>query len=218
MDILIYWIQWAGKGTQSKKILDYFGDKYAYFEAWSILRAIKSKPNHIWNYVKNIIDKWGLVDDELISSFYDAFLITLNKNQYMLLDGYPRKLWQMFMFLERNKKLKRDFIAIYLDLSEEEAIKRLSWRRICKNCASVYNVYTDEDVSNCLKCWWELYIREDDKPDIIKKRIKLFYNETKPVIDFFDKMDILYKVDASKGPNEVFNQILNLLNKLGLKI
>ena len=213
VDILLYWIQGAGKWTQSKKILDYFWEKYAYFEAGNILRAIKSKPNHIGEYVQKIIDKWELVDDELITAFYDAFLITLSKDQYMLLDGYPRKLGQMFMFLERNKKLKRDFIAIYLDLSEEEAIKRLSGRRICAKCWAVYNIYVDGNLEKCPKCWWDLIIRHDDRPEIIKKRIQLFNEETKPVIDFFEKMNILYKIDASKSPDEVFEQILNILEK-----
>ncbi len=211
MDILLYWIQWAWKGTQSQKILNYFGEKYSYFEAGNILRAIKSKPNAIWDYVQKIIDKGELVDDELITAFFDAFLITLQKWQYMLVDGYPRKLWQMYMFLERNKKLKRDFVAIYLDLDKNEAIKRLSGRRICKWCSSVYNIYTDGDINKCKKCWGELYIREDDKPEIIEKRIQLFFEETWPVIEYFEKKWLVQKVDANQDPDKVFKQILKII-------
>ena len=210
-DIFLFWIQGAGKGTQAKMILNEFWDRFSYFEAWNILRAMKSNDNAIWNYIKKIIDRWELVDDELIVTFFDAFLITLEKWQAMLVDGFPRKMWQYYMMMERFKKMKRDYVVIYLDLPEEEAIRRLSWRRICEKCGAVYNIYKDWDLKVCPKCWWKLIIRHDDKPEIIKKRIEIFKEETLPVIKEFEKQWVVYKIDASMSPNEVFDQIKKLV-------
>lgn len=211
-DVFLFWIQGAGKGTQAKKILETFWDRFSYFEAGNILRAMKSNDNAIWNYIKKIIDKWELVDDELIVTFFDAFLITLDKWQAMLVDWFPRKLGQYYMMMERFKKMKRDYVVIYLDLQEEEAIKRLSGRRICEKCWAVYNIYKDWDLKVCPKCGGKLIIRHDDKPEIIKKRIELFKEETLPVIKEFEKQGIVYKIDASKSPEEVFEEIRWILD------
>lgn len=203
-NILLFGIQWAWKWTQASLILDKFADEYSYFEAGNILRALKSTDNALWNYMKKTIDKWNLVDDGIIVALLEAYFLTIEKWQSWLIDWFPRKLGQMYLFLSIIKRMDKDFSAILYDLSEEEAIKRLTWRRVCKSCGSIYNILIDPGLQSCKKCWSELIQRTDDTPEFIKQRIKLYWEETAPVISHFEKLWKLIKIDATKTSDEIF--------------
>ncbi len=211
-DIVLFWVQWAGKWTQASYILEEYKNKLSYFEAWNILRALKSKPNCLWDYVKDTIDNWNLVSDEFISSMFSAFLSVLNEeNKFALVDGFPRKKLQMDYFLENMNNHNRDFVCIFLDLDKDEAINRLSSRRVCADCWQVHSALID-DLSYCKVCWSDnIMQREDDFPEVIEKRLSLYYQETQPVIDYFDSIWKLIKIDASSSPNKVFEEIKKIL-------
>ncbi len=205
-DIVLFGVQWAWKWTQASKILEYFWEDCKYFEAWNILRALKSKPNALWEYVSNTIDEWNMVNDDFISSLFYAFITTLKDSDFMLLDWYPRKSLQMNHFLDKMNEKNRDFIALFLDLSEDVAIKRLSSRRICNDCWKVNSSLVS---STCLNCWsQDLIQREDDYPDAITKRISLYKDETQPVIDHFKSLWNFVSIDANWTEDEVFERIL----------
>ena len=213
-DIVLFWVQWSGKWTQAKKILNHFGDKISYFEAGNILRALKSKPNCLWEYVKNKIDNWELVSDDFISSMYRAFLSVISEeNKIALVDGYPRKNLQMNHFLDSMNQAKRDYDVIYLELSKEKAIERLSSRRICNECGEVYSKLVDH-IDSCKNCGsTNIVQREDDYPEAIETRLKLYYQETQPVIDYMESLGKLIKIDADQSPESVFESIIACLDK-----
>lgn len=208
-DIVLFGVQWSWKWTQSTNILNKFSWSLVYFEAWNILRALKSKPNALGDYVKKTIDDWNLVKDEFISSLFDALASTLESNQSILLDWYPRKIEQMNHFLTKMDELWRDFVAVFLDLDEDVAINRLSSRRVCSDCWTT----SSSDHSNCPSCGSiNLIQREDDNPSAIQKRVNLYKSETKPVIDHFNKLWKLKVINANWSIDEVFNRILEIVN------
>ncbi len=210
-DIILLWIQWCWKRTQALNILNCFWNDFLYFDAWEVLRNLKIMNNPLWNYIKDTIDKWFLVDASFICSIFDLFTVVLWKQQSMILDWFPRNLEQAFIFADRMKKLKRDFKVIYLDLSHDEAIKRLSSRKICKSCWSVYNIIIDGDIKECKKCNWVVAQREDDKPEIISKRLELYEEETLPAINYFKKIWKLSFIDANRSEKEIFEDIKDRL-------
>lgn len=207
-DIILFWVQWSWKSTQAKFILE-SNSNYSHFEMGNILRTLKTTNNVLWNYVRDIIDNGWVVHYSFVNALFDAYMITLHHDELMLLDGFPRTISQMYTFLDRMQRYKRDFLVIYLDLPEEIAIKRISSRRICEKCSSIHNI--SEWMTICDKCWWNLVQREDDKPAAIKKRIDIFYEETMPVIEYFSKMWNVIRVDASKSPQDNWNEIKHFL-------
>lgn len=213
-DIILIWAQWSWKWTQASKILRIFWKKLNYFESWNILRALKINENSLWLYIKDVIDNWDLVDDWFITILLKAYMYILSKEQNMLLDWFPRNIWQLYLFIDEMKRLKRDYIVIYLELDEQESISRLTWRRVCRKCSKVYNVMLDWDIERCTDCSSKLFQREDDTVEVIANRLKVFKNETIPVINYFEKEKILYKIDANQSPDKIFEDINIIINSL----
>lgn len=211
VDIIIFWIYWSWKWTQISRLINEFPDKFEIFEPWNILRALKSNNNPIWNHIRDIQNRWDLLEDELIISLFDAFLAILPKHKFIIFDWFPRKMYQTFLMLDRYKRSKREFKCIELVLSQEESIKRMSNRRVCMDCNLSYNLLLDKNIQNCSKCWKQLSIREDDRPDIIKKRIDIYNKEIVPVIDYFKNNFNFLSIDADKNLDNIFNTIKKIL-------
>ncbi len=213
-DIVILWIQWSGKWTQSKKILEKYGDKFLYYDTWRVFRALKSNDNALGNYISTVMDKGLLMDDSFIISFFDSFMFVVEPGQYMLIDWSPRQIGQMFLMIERMRKSKREFKVIFLDLPEEEALKRLSGRIICKKCNKVYNKNIDGNFKTCPDCGGEMFQRQDDTPEAIKVRLEQYYKLTMPVIDYFDDKWLLIRIDARPDPDTIAQNIFDEIEKM----
>ena len=211
INVVLLGVQWAWKWTQAKLILEKYGNNYAYFEAWQILRALMSNNNSIWNYFKDIINAGNLVDPSVITALLDVFFITVWKRSF-LIDGYPRNTIQYCLFNDRMKKIWKDYIVLYLDLPEGEAIRRLTSRRICKKCWNIQSILVDGRLE-CKKCGWDLVQREDDKEEVIKRRLEVYKKETLPIIEEFEKNWLLYRIDASGSIEEVFEEIEKVIGE-----
>ncbi|MDD3262345.1 MAG: nucleoside monophosphate kinase [Candidatus Absconditabacteria bacterium] len=211
-DIVLSGIQGSGKGTQCELLLKKFGNKISYFEAGGILRALQSKPNAIGKYIGSIIDNGNLLPDQFMVKIFDLFLFSLEQNKSILVDGFPRQIPQMHAFLEMMKTYNRDYKTIVLDISREEAIKRLTSRRMCKTCGAILNT----NLHNCDKCpicdSIDIYQREDDKDIVsIETRIDLFENQTKPVIEHLQKEGVITVVNGNQSPEKVFEDIVTVI-------
>jgi adenylate kinase len=144
----------------------------------------------------------SVVEDELISAF-----VLLPEGQPVIVDGYPRNLEQaqkLATILEQNKR-KLDKV-IYIKVNEEELVKRISKRRVCAACGSV-QIGGDK----CNGCGGPVQIREDDKPQAVKKRLGVFHKLTEPMINFFKKEGVLVEVDGNPTPEEVREEIRRLI-------
>lgn len=183
----------CGKGTRIQQCVDKKG--YIKIGTGDLLR----KSGYDVSSGKLIEDKTviELLNKELENYKYD--------NSKIILDGFPRNISQAKMLIQAVDINK----VIYLTISEEESLKRATDRLICSNheCQATYTKSEFKRPKNmgiCDICGSKLIIREDDKPETVKKRLKLFSEETKPVIDFFESKDIqIVTIDAMLPPEEI---------------
>jgi adenylate kinase len=123
-DIVLFGIQGSGKGTQAKILMDML-PKHVSFEPGEIFRALKSTPNAIGKYVQKRIDQGLLVEDKITIPLFEAYFQTLEPDEYMILDGFPRRIHQMHAFFETLYRHNRNVVGIYFELPKEIAVERL---------------------------------------------------------------------------------------------
>ena len=212
-DIVIMWIQWSGKWVQSRLILDEFWDKIDYFEMGQILRDISGGRNVLGKYIESCVNKWDLVADEFAAGIFDLFVQTLWDDKYALLDWYPRTPEQLKLFLKVMKARKRDFVVICLCLDKEVSIRRITNRRICKECWMAHNLRIEWDITNCTKCGWKLYQREDEKDmDVVDRRVQHYIDITRPLVQDLEKEWYLVRIDADQPIEIIFEEIKKILD------
>lgn len=199
----------AGKGTQSNLLKDKYG--YVHISTGDMLREIVSSDSELGKVVKNIIDKGNLVSDDLIFKLLKSKLNSI-KGKPFILDGFPRTLNQA-LFLDNDLKID-NYIVIYLDLSKEDAIKRIDGRLTC-SCGKSYNLndinLKPKIIDICDNCGNVLVKRNDDNLEAFKIRFDVFLNNNKPLIDYYKNKNKLKVVNVNKGVNEIFNEILKVV-------
>ena len=199
----------AGKGTQSNLLKDKYG--YVHISTGDMLREIVSSDSELGKVVKNIIDKGNLVSDDLIFKLLKSKLISI-KGKPFILDGFPRTLNQA-LFLDNDLKID-NYIVIYLDLSKEDAIKRIDGRLTC-SCGKSYNLndinLKPKIIDICDNCGNVLVKRNDDNLEAFKIRFDVFLKNNKPLIDYYKNKNKLKVVNVNKGVNEIFNEILKVV-------
>lgn len=183
MDIVLFGMQGSGKWTQAKKILSAVPDQFVYFEPGSLFRALSSCNNVLGEYVGSVIDQWKPVHDGVTISLFDATLYTLQRGQHLLIDGFPRKVMQYHLFMERMQKGQRDFLVINFNIDEKTATERMLARG-----------------------------RHDDTPEKIANRIQWYNKDILPILESMRTLVQVHDIDATQTPDEVTAQILPLLS------
>lgn len=204
MNIIIFGPQASGKGTQARLISQEFS--LFHMENGKILREMAKTDERI----KNMIDNGILVPDmEMLDIMEKHVDNNHGKFDNIIFDGYPRTESQYYALKEWLKKKgeKIDF-AIYLTLSDEEAIKRLSARRIHKTTGNIYNLITNPPVGIDES---ELEQREDDQPEAIKKRLTLFREKSSKLIDLYKQDGILMQINGEQPIEEISKEISDKL-------
>lgn len=199
----------AGKGTQSNMLKEKFD--YAHISTGDMLREAINSGSKLGMDVKNIIDKGELVSDDIIIKLVEEKLASLNGKPFIL-DGFPRTLNQAKSL---DNIIDDNYVAIYLDLSEEEAVKRITGRLTC-SCGKSYNVNIDslkpkvEGV--CDDCGSALIKRDDDNVDAFKVRFKTFLDNTNSLLDYYEEKNKLVKINVNRDVLEIFNDISGVIN------
>lgn len=205
MNVVILGPQGSGKGTQAELLSKKLGLKR--IEAGVLVRKEAKKDKEIRETI-NVKGKlipakqiFELIKREVESSG------NLVKN--FLFDGYPRSLEQYKYFKNwlDETGLKLNFV-ILLKISEKESIKRLSARRSCLECGTVYNLLTNPPQNENCKCGGNLVHREDDIPEAIRKRLEEYREKTKPVVEEFRKEGLLLEIDGERPIDTIFKDIL----------
>ncbi len=186
-DLVFFGIQWSGKWTQADLLLKDFPN-YKYLEPGQIFRALTSNKNIISDHITERMSQWKMLDDSLAFDLFNMYGHLLSSKSKMLLDWFPRSLPQMYYFLSKESKHKRDFIGVHFYLSKEKATERLLKRA---------------------KEQW----RKDDTKKSITKRLNTFEKETLPVIEYFEKIDKLITIDADQDVNLIYKDLLKQLKK-----
>lgn len=219
-NLILLAVQGAGKGTLAKRLSEKYG--YAHISTGDILRERASIDDEVGREIKNLIDNGIFVPNELIfKAIGDKITSPECQNGYIM-DGCPRNLEQAKMYDEMAEKLGIDGgIAINMTIPEDLLLKRITGRRMCKECGSIYNIYNDKLCPKsdgiCDKCGGALYQREDDNPSAMKTRVDTYFKVTAPVIDYYKDKEILYEVDSTDA-EETLKSVEAILNSLGDKI
>ncbi len=209
MNIVLLGKPGVGKGTIAKLIQKDLG--FVQLSAGDLIRSeIKSK-SAIGKKIEPIVASGKLIADEITILLIKRALKKI-KNNNIIFDGYPREILQAKL-LEKVAKVD---LVIYLEASDKIIINRLSGRRICSKCGAIYHIRNQppKKAGVCDKDKTKLIIREDDKPSVIKERLKVHKTQTKPLINYYTKKRILKKVDASDNPKNIIKVIKKILFKV----
>ena len=214
MKIIMLGAPGAGKGTQAKKI----SAKYdiPHISTGDIFRANIKEGTELGKKAKTYMDQGLLVPDELVVDLVvDRVGHDDCKNGYVL-DGFPRTIPQAEALDKALEALGESLdYAINVDVPDENIINRMSGRRACVGCGATYHlVYAPtKEEGICDVCGKELILRDDDKPETVKKRLGVYHDQTKPLIDYYENAGILRTVDGTIDINDVFRSIVNILGE-----
>ena len=213
MKIIMLGAPGAGKGTQAKMIAEKFN--IPHISTGDIFRANIKNGTELGKKAKEYMDKGQLVPDELtVEILLDRVANDDCKDGYVL-DGFPRTIPQADVLDKELTKLgdKVDF-AINVDVPDENIVRRMSGRRACLKCGATYHIehIPPKQEGICDKCGSELVQRDDDKPETVQNRLSVYHEQTQPLIDYYNKKNILKSVDGTKDMQEVFSDIVNILN------
>lgn len=197
----------AGKGTQAKMLADHFS--FVHISTGDILREAVRAGTELGQKVRQVMEAGRLVPDELMSEVAEQKLESEKRN--ILLDGYPRTLMQADHLdrITRNSGVD----AVNIQLGEEEIVKRLSGRRSCVKCGKIYNVYFSppDREGICSVCGSELVQRKDDREEVVRERLRVYREQTEPVIEFYQSKGRYTAVDGSKEVEAVFQDLTKVL-------
>ncbi|MCX8146903.1 MAG: adenylate kinase [Candidatus Woesearchaeota archaeon] len=208
MKIVLIGPQGSGKGTQAKMLQEKFN--IPHISTGDIFREAISKGTEIGKKAKAIIESGKLVPDEITNKIVEERLKQDDCKNGFILDGYPRNLNQA-KALDSFSKI--DYV-IEIDVPDKISVKRLSSRRQCKKCGAIYGItLIPKEEGICDKCGSELYQRDDDRPDAIKKRLEIYHKETEPILEYYRKKGILIRVDGTGSVENVFKEIKAKLKK-----
>jgi adenylate kinase len=213
MNIVLLGPPGAGKGTQAKKIEEYYS--LPHISTGDILRENINNNTGLGIKAKSYMSRGELVPDELLITIIKDRLSKKDCSRGFLLDGYPRTIPQadalQMILTESGRKLDA---VLNISVEDEELIKRLSERRMCACGASYHMVFNPpEEDEICDVCKGKLYQRDDDKPDAIRNRLNVYKKQTQPLIEYYSKKNILRTIDGSKGISQIFEDIRNILEE-----
>ncbi|NJN18613.1 MAG: nucleoside monophosphate kinase [Oscillochloris sp.] len=161
-----------------------------------------------------LLDQGHFAPDRLMDRLMRNWLSEVPDENGVLLDGYPRSPKQALALTGILADLRRPLNAVIaLELNADEAIRRLSGRRICVGGGDKFTLHIDDDeaVARCKASGGTLAQRDDDKPEVIKERMRVYSVETEPVLDFYAESKLLHHIDANGSPDEVTKRVLNVL-------
>jgi adenylate kinase len=202
----------AGKGTQAD-ILSQEMD-LPHIASGDLFRQALEKRTEVGLLAKSYMDKGELVPDEITIKMILERINQPDCASGCLLDGFPRTLHQAKVLdkalKEQGKTIDK---AIYIEVPNEELVKRLSGRRLCRVCQTPYHIINSppKTPGKCDKCGGELYQRSDDSEETVKDRLNIFFAQTVPILDYYRKQNKLIRVNGNLGMQDVASEIISAL-------
>ncbi|MCD6141660.1 adenylate kinase [Candidatus Acetothermia bacterium] len=194
----------AGKGTQAKRIVEKTG--LLHLSTGDILRDEVARGTELGKQAKAYMDRGDLVPDELIIGMIRG---RIENADGFILDGFPRTVAQA----EALEQITPVDVVIDIELERDEVIRRLSSRRVCRNCGRIYNLISNPPKvdGKCDACGGELYQRDDDRPEVIENRYDVYTSSTAPLIEFYRSRGLLVEVDGKADPDAIFARIMEII-------
>ncbi len=197
----------AGKGTQAERVSARLG--IPHISTGDMLREEIKNGTELGAKAKAYIDAGALVPDDVIIAMVKERVAQPDAKGGFILDGFPRTKEQAAA-LEKIASLDA-VINIYVP--DNKLIHRICGRRVCKDCGATYHESMLENVKVCPKCGGALYVRDDDTEEVVKQRLAVYKEKTKPLIDYYTVKGILYDIVGSGGIDNITEAIMAVLNK-----
>lgn len=194
----------AGKGTQAAMIAEEFN--VPHISTGDILRRNMKEGTPLGLKAKAFVESGGLVPDEVVIGLVEDRLSQDDCKNGYILDGFPRTIAQA----EALDKVAKIDLAINIDVPFETIIDRLGGRRVCV-CGETYHVSMLNGETTCKRCGKELFIRDDDKPETVKNRLRVYSDQTQPLIDYYRSQNKVVDIKANGTKEEIFADIKKVL-------
>ncbi|HVW45904.1 MAG TPA: adenylate kinase [Solirubrobacterales bacterium] len=206
----------SGKGTQGERLN---ADLHLpYYATGDILRGAVRDETALGKSAKEYMDRGDLVPDELIVGIIAERIDSEEARQGFILDGFPRTTPQAEALDAKLGELGRAVSAVLLiDVSDDEVVRRLGGRRTCEAEGHVYHVeFNPPKVEGvCDIDGSPLIVRDDDKPDVIRKRLATYHEKTEPLVAYYEEKGVLRRVDGERDPDEVTRELRDILAAVG---
>lgn len=203
----------CGKGTQAKILIDTY--HIPQISTGDILREALKKGSPLGLEAKSYMDQGSLVPDHLVTKIIEERLQQADCKRGFILDGFPRTAAQAEAFDTTLSKMGLELEYVFsIEVDDEEIIKRLTGRRICRQCGKSYHIDFSPPSKEgiCDTCQGELYQRDDDREETIRNRLKIYQDQTAPLIDFYKKKSILHSIDGIGNIERITERITNIIN------
>ncbi len=207
MSIVLFGPPGAGKGTQATKMVE--ETSYKHISTGDLFRNAMKNQTPLGLEAKSYVDSGNLVPDSVTIGLVKE-VIESNKDADFIFDGFPRTTNQAEALEQLIKEVNARPItkAIFLEVPKEILVKRLTGRRLCKECGAVYHVTANppQKDGECDKCGGEIYQRKDDSEDVISTRLEAYAQNTEPLKDYYQKKNLFVEINGLGDPKEVFTR------------
>jgi len=208
----------AGKGTQAERLRSDFD--LPYIATGDMLRANVRDGTELGKQAREYMDAGDLVPDELIVAMAAERLQEEDAQDGFILDGFPRTIEQAKALERQLSELgRRITAALLIDVPDEEVIRRLSGRRVCIKAGHIYHVSDDPPKHEgvCDQDGSRLVQRDDDRPEVVRNRLRVYHEQTEPLIDYYDEQGLMRRIDGTRPPAEVHDHIRAVIATLRLE-
>jgi adenylate kinase len=206
----------AGKGTQALRLSETF--TIPQISTGDILRQAVKDKTPLGQKAFSFMERGKLVPDDIVIAIIEERLKEGDCQRGFILDGFPRTVPQAEALDQvlGQAKMTIDNV-IYFEVPEEDLVKRLSGRRVCRSCGANYNIYFNPPAQDrvCQKCGGELYQRIDDQEETIRNRLSIYQEQTEPLIGFYKNKNSLISIDGSGPMDLIFDSLLQALEGKG---
>ena len=202
----------AGKGTQAKIIAEKYN--IPHISTGDIFRANIKEGTELGRKAKTFMDQGALVPDELVVDLVADRLTWEDAARGFVLDGFPRTIPQAEALTKALSDMGTNLdYAIDIEVPDQVIIDRMGGRRACVSCGATYHIVNipPKQEGKCDNCGSDLILRDDDKPETVKKRLDVYHEQTQPLIDYYKDLGLLKEVDGTVQMNEVFDAIAAIL-------
>jgi adenylate kinase len=218
LNLILFGPPGAGKGTQAERLRDDF--RLPFISTGEMLRENVKEGTELGKQAKQYMDAGELVPDELIVAMAAERLQEEDARDGFILDGFPRTIEQAKALDRQLSELgRRVTAAILIDVAGDEVIRRLSGRRVCVKAGHNYHVVFDPPKHDevCDQDGSRLVQRDDDKPEVISNRLRVYHEQTELVIEYYDKQGVMRRIDGTRSPAEVHDHIRAVIATLRLE-
>lgn len=202
----------SGKGTQGERLNEDL--RLPYYATGDILRAAVREETELGRTAKEYMDRGDLVPDEVIVGVIADRISSSEARDGFILDGFPRTTPQAEALDAKLTELSRGLNGVLLiDVSDDEVVRRLGGRRTCEANGHVFHVEFEppKEEGVCDIDGSPLIVRDDDKPEVIRKRLETYHEKTEPLVSYYDSRSVLRRIEGEAKPEEVAEQIRRTL-------